>query len=60
MVLYCSACVDGSFLLQTIPISGKLREIVIDAPTAMIHDKKLARTKVAGHFLYLHPDLKNR
>jgi hypothetical protein len=26
----------------------------------MIHDKKLARAKVAGHFIYLHPDSKNR
>ena len=25
----------------------------------MVHDKKLARTKVAGNFIYLHPDSKN-
>lgn len=28
--------------------------------TTMIHDKKLARAKVAGHFIYLHPDSHNR
>jgi hypothetical protein len=27
---------------------------------AMVHDKKLARAKVAGHFIYLHPDLEIR
>jgi len=26
----------------------------------MIPDKKIARAKVAGHFIYLHPDSKNR
>ncbi|MCP4624302.1 MAG: hypothetical protein GY850_12315 [bacterium] len=28
--------------------------------TTMIHDKKLARAKVAEHFIYLHPDSHNR
>ena len=26
---------------------------------SMVHDKKLARTKVAGNFIYLHPDSKS-
>jgi hypothetical protein len=26
---------------------------------AKVHDKKLARIKVAGHFIYLHPDSKS-
>ena len=38
-------------------LQGLLQVRVQTSLATMVHNKKLARAKVAGHFIYLHPDL---